>query len=453
MSRLQLAQCSIDTVSAVDLDPVKDGLLTEANDSGYVSRTGTGHTTPNSKIVQPQTPPHSSGGPILFNLPTRGFRKRDKVVPFLDKEVDEPTKLRFQDVKPHFDKLLLEHVLQSSKPGTRYTPISTRLIMMGTRSENASAYIIVFCQPEQKDTIRRFVRGANIQTLCGVGDDGVPPLKIAVSDIAPRLRLAVDVMIDASQEAMAGSQKTTLCGTPIQLKHSSGMKRNATFGGFVKILTDKGEIRIFGITAAHPVLELDVEKRSMASDLQASEKCSNDSKVHVASTLDRMGLELASSELEDDGSAEERPHCSDEDDDEDISLDCFIQQDGPQRTLQPDGKTWIFQTPCSIGSIIYPKFPQQSSACDSKRQCYDWALFETFNYEANKLSVEPKATITLSDKMPGATGTRPIYLISASGVKEGQLSPCSGSIVLDFGTEFVDTYLVTMTGEQGTLTC
>ncbi len=422
----------------------------QPNDSGYVSQAGTRNTTPNetpnttpcttpSKTALSEGSSTSRAASISFSFPALRFTKTEKLVPMLDKEVDEPSKVRFQAIKPRFEKLLLEHILNAQRPGTKYKPMATRIIMMGTSTKGPSAHIVVLCQPEQKDVVQRFLRDPIIQDLC----DGVPSLKIAVLGYAPRLRLAVDVVADAVR-ATASSPRITFCGTPIQLQHVSGRVRSATFGGFVKVVTNEGKIRIHGITAGHALQELEdgTEIEDSPSGVEGKDPVLL---LHrnIEPDLECIGLV---EENDDDLLAPlaDQTEYADADDDEsntDLGY-CLIRE---EHVSQAATEPWSFATPTHIGSVICA-----SGSRDNRSGFYDWALFETSDYVANKLPTQTMATLVLSHRIPGATGTRPIYMISAStGVKEGQMSPEAGSILLGSGEEFVDAYLVTINGEQG----
>ncbi len=67
----------------------------------------------------------------------------------------------------------------------------------------------------------------------------------------------------------------------------------------------------------------------------------------------------------------------------------------------------------------------------------------------NKLGFDNKANITLSKKLPGATGTRPVVMLSGSGIKKGRLLAERGRILLGRGEEFVDSYMLIVDADLG----
>jgi len=526
----------------------------DLNDSGYASQPGTGII---SRIVTPDTSPKdkhesqtegrrplssSSSLPFSFTLPFK--RKKEKLVPMLDREVDELSKSRFQSIKPRFEKLLLENVLKAQKkPGTPYTPMATRIIMMGSMSAKSdninppSAYIVVLCRPEQKDVVQRFLRSSMVQDLCAAaaaGDDDTGPLKTAVLGYAPRLRLGihasvVQVFADhtrviAATTTIGGnftsakqSSTATLCGTPIRLQVSHGKGEGegegrmsiATLGGLIKVVTREGDIRVYGLTAGHALWELEsgIETEtemetaahkgqdnqqdspidlfslvpSALADVPVEDEDHEDRNCQNQGSEDSRLVEQGEEEEEgvnkllgvyddadtdtflqgeDDGDDDDDEEDEDYDDTIEIDLDDYLHQDDlTQKTAPTTTNTttpWSFINSVKIGSVIYPRSSEIDArgASRSNRQgVFDWALIETSTYEANKLPIDAQAKLVLGQRTPGTTGSRPIYLISASGgVKKGWITPDAGSILCGSGSggEFVDSYMVTMdTSDQG----
>ncbi|KAK0705693.1 hypothetical protein B0H67DRAFT_389406 [Lasiosphaeris hirsuta] len=181
-----------DPYSAKDQHMVGECQPRYPNDSGYASQPKTRNTipnrdiTPNDKVASSESPGASRAVSKLIDLLTSKLGTKVKLVPILNGNVDEPSRKTFDTVKPRFEKLLVKHILHLQRPGAIYRPMSTRLIMMGTSSEDATAHIVVLCQPEQKDAVQRFVRSPMIQDLFGKGDATVTPSKVAVLGQAPR---------------------------------------------------------------------------------------------------------------------------------------------------------------------------------------------------------------------------------------------------------------------------
>ena len=306
--------------------------------------------------------------------------------------------------------------------------MATRLMMMGTSREDAGTHIAVFCQPEQRDLIQRFVKSDDVKSMCQPSEPGVPSFKVAVIGNAPRLRLQksfIDVVTDVAH-TIPGAQVETLCGVPISFQHRSGQKMNATFGGIIKVLTKDGEIRHYGITAGHALQQFENE---------------------IPVTEEVGGAACEPSEPAD--GQKEKPGLEADDSDE-IELDPFM-INGPHRLeTQTEPESWSFYNPVVLGSIIIHPTDESIPEGLFPRQCYDWALFETAVYEMNKIPTDKKARIVLSKRSPGSTGNRSVFMIGGShGLRTGQLSSGPSRILVGTGEEFVDAYLMTMDNMPG----
>ncbi|KAH8898846.1 hypothetical protein GQ53DRAFT_836861 [Thozetella sp. PMI_491] len=422
--------------SAAGADAPKESSSNSSIDSGYSSQSastnGTPNTTPNSKLPAAKKTSISRDSPIPFPLTGLRKQKAAAVAPILDKEIDEPTRRRFAAIQPSFERLLLEHMRSSKRPGATYKPMSTRLVMMGVPGQDPSPYIVVFCQPEQRDSVRRFAKQGIVKDLCGEGEAGVRPLKVTVIGTAPRLRVAISVTADAAR--LGDAALRTLCGTPIRLIHPSGSKSTATFGGIVRILTATGEIRLYGLTAGHVLAGLEDLSATFSSDTCTGQQDNNvQPRLKLASR--------PSTKLSDDPDEEE----SDEGSDDDLDLNLSCEQLGMD--LESQSRPWAFVDSLELGTVIYPNLPLSLNQ-DSFQHDYDWALFETNLYELNYLPSDRRARVVLTERTPGRTGNRAVSMISASaGVKRGQLLSEAGRIIIGSGEEFVDAYMVTFGGQ------
>lgn len=372
-------------------------------DSGYSSQS----TTPSN---------YSSAGGKNNNLFSSILFPQKK--PLFNVNVDEATEERFKIVQAHFEKLLLEYVREHQTVGAKYKPMSTRLIMIGTSSSDAVPHLVVFCQPKQKRLVEQFATSHIIKDICQPQDPGVPSFKIKVIGKGPKLRLKssqVEVTVDNDIPIW---HRDTLCGTPIQFMRLCD-KRNATFGGIIKVVTEKGDVKLYGITAGHAVEEWD--NNEFESSLEATDDHGDDTEQQTP-------------------------------EDSDMDMDLFM-IDIPPEVGSGDGKeSWHFAEPLVLGSVITHASAATTDAIHHNDQCYDWALFETSVYKSNHLPyylVPEIPEVVLSQREPGTTGDRSIYMISGSGFKRGQLTSTPGRILLGSGEEFVTTYMLTIHDERG----
>lgn len=332
------------------------------------------------------------------------FMKRSNVC-IVDKEIDEKTRDRFRAMQPSFEKLLLEYIRAHRKPGTRYTPMSTRLAMMGTSENDARPYILILCQPAQKSIIQGFTRQEIVRDMCRPGDLGVPSLEVLVLGKAPRLHLAhSEIEVTTDTTLISEPVHFTLCGVPISFTHPNGQRRNATFGGIIKVMAGNGSTEFLGITAGH-----------MLRDWE------NEEPYHKNSNSDALDADNYDCEVD------EKPVVSSE-------------------TGYAEGKQtqpWEFEETTVLGRIIdvaninKPRY---------REKYYDWTLFQPTRYAMNYATT--KSHISLSDERPGSTGTRDVLVLSgSSGRKEGTLSSQPGRILLE-GDEFIDTFMLTIHGDD-----
>jgi hypothetical protein len=361
--------------------------------------------------------------------------KRKKHVTISQEKPDEAMKTRFATIQPSLEKLLLNRILASQKAGTKYKPIATRLIMMGEPGQKPSPHIVIFCQPEQKDIIQRLAKSEIIKDLCRPTEIGGSCFQISITDNAPRLRAA---LVSAEAARIAPSpQRTTMSGVPICLEVPGASVRKATFGGIIK-LSFKGasDVRLYGITAGHMLLDL--EDDSVADYEVVSQQMPNDGDEEIQQAAERSEADDVTTDV---GSEQTDVYL----------IEFYMVEPDIVQEMSEEVTAWDFGEPESpektlLGNVVSPENAEKGTQkCD-----YDWVLFETSEYELNKLPCDGKATIILTHKEPGNTDDRPIYMVSgSSGVKEGTLSSESGRILLGSGREFVDAYMITIDSGTG----
>ncbi|KAI0862225.1 hypothetical protein F4860DRAFT_133206 [Xylaria cubensis] len=394
-------------------------------DSGYTSLS----TTPSEKSLnRSESLPRSPTIPLFFS-------KKKKVF-FSDKPTDQPTRDRFRAIQPSFEKLLLEEIRGHQKPGTRYKPISTRLAMMGMSENDAQPHIAIFCQPEQKRLIQAFIKKDIIVDIYRPKDLGAPAFEVVVFGNAPRLRFSksnTKVVTDARY--LPATPRETLCGVPISFQDPSGQRRNATFGGLIKIGTAKGSIELFGMTAGHLVHQRDHDSVEDMLDAISS----------------RNTLPASPSAFEDDDESfvDDITDINETNEDElnEYELDFVSFGEFPGALIEDKTGLWDFQNLTILGELIDIS---KDDTIYSNDQCYDWAIFQPVPYSMNLVPANPKAELRICDQRPGAIENRPVIMLSATGCKVGTVSSDPGRLLLG-GEEFIDAFMVTMSEGQGIL--
>ncbi|KAI0458939.1 hypothetical protein F5B21DRAFT_527756 [Xylaria acuta] len=392
-------------------------------DSGYTSLSA----TPNEKPPGINRTNSLRGGPI----PLFFFKKRK--VSFIDKPIDQSTRDRFKAIQPSFEKLLLEEMRSHQKPGTRYKPISTRLAMMGTSESDAQPHIAILCQPEQKRLIQAFVKKDIVVDIYRPKDLRVPVFEVIVFGNAPRLRLSesnIEVLTDA--ENVSATPRDTLCGIPISFQHPNGHRRNATFGGIIKVVTARGSIELLGMTAGHVLDRWDHDSDEDMLDASSPQN------TYPASPSMLEGDGSFISGVTETAETNEDEYCE-------YELD-YPFSEFPGALVEDGGESWDFQNPAILGELI-DVFKED--AIRSAGQCYDWALFRPILYNMNRVPANPKAQLRICDKRPGTIENRPVIMMGGpTGCKVGSILSEPGRILLK-GEEFIDAYIVSMSEEPG----
>ncbi|KAI1077796.1 hypothetical protein F5B20DRAFT_572029 [Whalleya microplaca] len=387
--------------------PSTEAIQESFTDSGYSSQS----TTPNEKPLAKTKPNpfHAARIPSLL------FKK--KKVSFIDKEIDDPTRERFRTIQFHFEELLLRQMRAQQKP----------------------AMMVVLCQSTHENLIQVFVKQKIVTDICRPDVLGVPSFEVVVLGNAPRLHVAgLDIEVITDPERIyARAHRNTLCGVPISFQDHGGQQQNATFGGIIKIVAANGEMKLFGMTAGH-VLHQWVHRETMQQDNMTFLE------DHQPSALSREGIlahgndtqSVDTYELDMDGI--------------EVGVEQFADNNSHEAILNVQDPSWEFKDITVLGHIV--DTTKGDRRC-STRKCYDWALFQPTVYEMNQIPIngmEGKAQLSVARKRPGATGTRPVFVLSGStGCKMGCLLSDPGRILLDDGAEFVDCFMVMVTDCSG----
>ncbi|KAI3316765.1 hypothetical protein HD806DRAFT_552014 [Xylariaceae sp. AK1471] len=370
-----------------------EATIESSTDSGYSSQS----TSPGEKRLGSTKDNAYYGGPTPFLF----FKK--KRATFIDKPIDQLTRDYFKAIQPYFEKLLLEEICAHQKPGTKYKPISMRLGMMGTTENDARPHIVVLCQLEHKRLIKGFVKKEIITDIYRSKDAGTPVFKVIVIGNAPRLRLSksnIEVVTNA-ETIYLKTFRDTLCGVPISFQHPNGQRRNATFGGIIKVMTASGDIELLD----QDMLDIEIIRNNYSTVLLPHH---NDIPFNNDATQN--------SEM-------------DEEEDSEDELHYILSSELPDSILDGECTTWDFNNPAVFGQLIDVL---GKDTVRSTGQCYDWVLFQPFVYKMNRVPVDPKAHLSISNKRPGATGNRRVIVLSGS-------TDC----------KFVDSFMVTIDDGPG----
>ncbi|KAI5917053.1 hypothetical protein F4810DRAFT_94876 [Camillea tinctor] len=416
MSRLQKAARSIPSRRPI-------GTTTDSfTDSSYSSQS----TTPSRR----QTGCSSKPFTLLH---------KKKNICLIEKPIDQKVRDRFKEVQPHFERLLLEEMRIHQKPGTRYKPMSMRLAMMGISVEDASPHVVVLCHPDHRGYVQAFVKKEIVVDIFQPRDSNVPSFEVAVIGNAPRLRLAVsniEVLTNAENILTEGIGNT-LCGIPISVQHPNRQQKNATLGGLIKIVTAAGDIEVLGMTAAHAVHQDqdDNDGVSHLIDIQEYEKSQTSSLISdLQETTFRDDTEQYN-EAEGDTDIEE---------DDEVEYLVPISEEPSEGILDAENELWKFVNPTPVGKVIEIPVDKRYNYKD-----YDWALLQPIKYMMNHIpGDEWKAQLWVSQRRPGATGrTNVIVLSGIAGYKLASISAEPGRVLLG-GEEFVDSFMMNMTGND-----
>jgi hypothetical protein len=275
----------------------------------------------------------------------------------------------------------------------------TRLAAIGKSAEEATLRLVVFCAPELQDTILNFFKSVHVVALLNPRRLNAPKLEHLVIPEAPRIRSA-RFDIDVCCPNVPGDSLKTHCGAPILLR-SGQTKRQATFGGIVKVTHASGESILYGMTAGH-LLE--------------------DFPVQSGPAIEEKNAQVVDTNLRD--------------------ID-----------------NWICKEHI-VGQVIDPS-EHPGIAAGSTKQTHDWALIDTNvprpNEVANAMFNQPDVSNETAHQILVATRpsfqdqiSDPVLLLSGThGTLRGELSSLSASIWVRQGDGFVDAYMLELADGAG----
>jgi hypothetical protein len=206
------------------------------------------------------------------NLQTR---KRARRVPgttnlfMFSNRIDEDTLKHYYRVRPIIEGLLIDELTAS---GFDAGTVSTRLVVIGKTEEEATPRLIVFCELDAESIVRTLLTSEHVTPYLRPREQSVPRLEPHIVPRGPNLTSAcLDISICCNN--IFADEHTTYCGAPVML--TSGCrglyqkrKRQATFGGVIRVDRGNGETDLYGMTAGHVVEELLMQERLQDSDGQ-----------------------------------------------------------------------------------------------------------------------------------------------------------------------------------------
>ncbi|KAL7783945.1 hypothetical protein V8C43DRAFT_325688 [Trichoderma afarasin] len=327
------------------------------------------------------------------------------------KSVDNATISRFRHVHSLLEKPLLEYIRSTIRK--KQCPISIRLMVLGRSEDDAKPCIVVLCPEQQSKKVRKFFDRKSVRAL-RFPKDGQPSFKIFVS--------------------------------------SAGflVEKRCTFGGVIKASWSNGEIKLYGLTVGHILLD-DLEDDMTASTESDQSRCSDDW-VFELSDSDSEDKSFDSSEEEQNDEAE--PLC---------------RMEELQLTLPDASSSWTADELGKIGSISKDSPRYQSAATDTNYHepefYYDWALIDMISYKPNLIrprrmshdDAQEDRVFNFPDHelvMPvlpssGYGKRQPVILVSGSeGLKWGSLSALPSRLLLGPGRGFVDSLILNLSSNK-----
>ncbi|KAM0430908.1 hypothetical protein ACHAPT_005542 [Fusarium lateritium] len=383
-----------------------------------------------------------------------------------DKSVDDNTLSRFRHVHTQIEKPLLAYI-RSKVPRRRYRPIALRLMILGRNEKDAKPCIVAFCPEEQCKRVRKFFDKSSVAALCQPQDDTVPSFDVFVLGRALETKHAdegADVFIPIIG-GREGYTAETYCGAPIIIRRLSEMERRCTFGGIVRTVSLDGDTKLYGLTVGH-VLSGDSDNGPTVLDnwvLQLADSESEDEQDEDEQDEDEQDEDEPSDDKPDD---EEPDEVTEEQPEETESLATMDDSQLASGGNHDTSVSWASPELGKIGRI--PKDSLHTQQVTADTMCwdggcyYDWALIEMEQHKPNRILPRKLSDGEIQEEdvrsgdllmpvtPPCSSGKRQsVTLLSGSeGLKQGSLSPLPSRLLLDPGSAFVDTLVLTLDGNQ-----
>ncbi|KAI5459332.1 hypothetical protein BGZ63DRAFT_325107, partial [Mariannaea sp. PMI_226] len=363
-----------------------------------------------------------------------------------DKPVTDATISRFNHIHSQLEKPLLAYIC--SKDSRKYRPIALRLMVLGRSEDDAKPCIVVLCPEQQSKRVIKFFDRDSVQTLCRPEDNTVPSFEVVVLGRPPQVKQADDdtEVLVPSVNSIDTIIAETFCGAPIVIRRASSVEKRCTFGGIIRTVWLNGDIKLYGLTVGHPLLDDSADDHS--TELEKAE-CSNEGSYNLSDS---------SSEAYTDDSVDKQP---------DIQSQALLPIRESQSALANAHVSWTGTEMSKIGSISkdLPKYsPATTDMKDSApHKFYDWALIDMTYYKPNRIPQkksskggisEYRALNTRDLVMPASLPSKSkkrqsvILMTGSGGLKRGSLSALPSRLLLGPGKEFVDARILNLDGDN-----
>ncbi|KAI0096061.1 hypothetical protein GGR51DRAFT_568878 [Nemania sp. FL0031] len=328
-------------------------------------------------------------------IPPLPHKKKADWVKLIDKQPSPEIEEYFKKIQSSLDKLLLEEVRSHQAPDTEYEPMSTRLAMRGISDDDCVPCIVVSCQPKYKNVLEASLK----------------------KDVIMDSFLVSNTRVMA--EKSAGD---TFCGTPIRLRTPDRRRRDATFGGMIKVVTASGRTELLGLTCGHEVHRWDEDIGGEMSERETSPTSSRSSTVQTLLTPPTSPAAPLFQDNELLNKVSQPGYVCKEDSESDNDA------------VNP----WDFKKPTVIGRVI--DIPKDVMLRDGK--LFDWALFQPTSYKMNQLPVTPSPKLEVSIQRPRYIESTSLIVLSN---QPWESESCSSSRMV-LGERVTDSYTVLTKG-------
>ncbi|KAF7506723.1 hypothetical protein GJ744_011447 [Endocarpon pusillum] len=412
-----------------------------APDSGYSSLVDSPNSPSPGTLARKESITYAS---------RRLLPKKPRKLRIYDKPIDQPTQARFLDLKVLFGRTLHEFL---AKKKVTFTAIQMRLSVMGEDEASAKPWIIIACEKATLKTVKQFFGQPDIKQELQPNTGEWPAFELIVCDRALRLLFAdadIDIEVFAPDwHFIKDLPLPSACGRAI--KAVVGEKtRTATLGGMINVLSQKGEIKRYGLTSGH-ILPGDLVFGALENELEVK-------------SVDEEGLDTHDSQAESytvQGSDLGPPdlpgldHPFPDGDDEEFEIEFGCGSMSPANDLasqgqeeQSDKHNTSYGT--NIGRIVAHSGQSKASV---KEHCNrDWALIELTEAHSENIGnclidgrVDRASPLQLTQVVEQETlqidGERPVGVIRTSPSPSwGVLSRALSFIMISPGNAFTETY-------------
>ncbi|KAI0096062.1 hypothetical protein GGR51DRAFT_544376 [Nemania sp. FL0031] len=237
--------------------------------------------------------------------------------------------------------------------------------------------------------------------------------------------------------------KCTFCGVPISFKNPNGQRREATFGGIIKVVFANGNTELFGMTSGHAIHQWDedidedvTEKRSSQNSHSLTPPTSPSPSLSPSvATLPSTPAspptslprdeEFLASEIDEDNESEPNS-----------VFICEILEVMVNDAISLGD----FEDPTVVGRVLDIS---KDLICSDGRY-YDWALFRPTCYKMNRAPNQRFTQFKISDKRPDSILEPRRIVVLSEQIRFSEIMLDETGQLLLGGEQFIDTFLITM---------